>query len=80
MAKQIIHAEKTAYDQGSTREVPSWYLQFDPVVTGDSNYFPFEVVVQSFDNDMGQCLQEDPHLLLRGKPTLINLTSQAGYQ
>lgn len=79
-ARQLISAEKAAYDQGSTREIPSWHLQFDPVATGEHVYFPFEVVVQSFNEAMGTLLFEDPHLLLRGKPTLINVTANMAFK
>jgi hypothetical protein len=79
-ARQVIQAEKAAFDQGSTRGLPSWHLQFDPVATGEHLYFPFEVLVQSFNDSMRSVLQEDPHLLLRGKPTLINISSQMALQ
>ena len=79
-ATQIIQAEKIAFASGNTREVAVWQAQIDPIVFSPAAHYPMELVFQQFTDDLSVALLEDPHLLLRGRPSVLNITALAHFR
>ena len=75
-ANLFIQVERAAFTQGSTRTAPSWHLQYDPMMTSESVTYPLEQCFQMLTPPMAEALREDPYLLQRGRPSLLNFTTQ----
>ena len=70
---RLIELERAAVSQGSARPLPSWEFSIDAGGIKDSlNHYPFQLSFYPIDDDQAKLLVQDPYLLLRGRPTLLN--------
>ena len=69
-----------AIANGSSRLLSSFQGQFDSTVTKEATLYPFEQIFRPLTPAMAVQLQADPYLLLRGRPTLMNISAQFGVQ
>jgi hypothetical protein len=72
----LIQAERASTHQGATRASSHFQLQLDASLTKGYSY-PFELMVRQLDEQLIPSLMQDPNLLLRGKPTLLNAAAMA---
>ena len=70
---RLVELERAAVSQGSARSLPSWEFSVDAGGVKDAlNHYPFQLSFYPIDDEQSKLLVQDPYLLLRGRPTLLN--------